>query len=75
MDEAAEEVVMFFAELYESLGYPVVFSSTKVDGGSADLLAQLEKGDSRIYWAVWGGEVVAFKHNRAGLRPQNGGHQ
>jgi ribosome biogenesis GTPase / thiamine phosphate phosphatase len=44
MDEAAEEVVMFFAELYESLGYPVVFSSTKVDGGSADLLAQLEKG-------------------------------
>ena len=44
MDEAAEEVVMFFAEMYSDLGYPTVFTSTKMEGGTADLAPQLEKG-------------------------------
>jgi ribosome biogenesis GTPase / thiamine phosphate phosphatase len=44
MDEAAEEVVMFFAELYAGLGYEVVFTSTKVEGGTKDLETWLASG-------------------------------
>ncbi len=44
MDEAAEEVVMFFAELYAGLGYEVVFTSTKVEGGTNDLQPWLASG-------------------------------
>jgi len=44
MDEAAEEVVMYFAELYQSIGYDVVFTSTKVDGGTSDLSPYLAQG-------------------------------
>lgn len=44
MDEAAEEVVMYFAELYQKIGYDVVFTSTKVEGGTDELLKWLHKG-------------------------------
>lgn len=44
MDEAAEEVVMYFAKLYADLGYEVVFTSTKVDEGTKDLEPWLETG-------------------------------
>ena len=44
LDEAAEEVIEFFAGLYASLGYEVVFSSTKQEDGMLDLESHVSAG-------------------------------
>ena len=44
LDDAAEEVVGYFARVYASLGYEVVFTSTKVEDGLSELRERLREG-------------------------------
>ncbi|MBT6424314.1 MAG: ribosome small subunit-dependent GTPase A [Bacteroidetes Order II. Incertae sedis bacterium] len=44
LDDAAEEVVGYFARLYASLGYEVVFTSTMVKDGLSELRECLREG-------------------------------